>query len=89
VKTKKIKKMLIDHELITYDDKFVFAERAFVAHSAAQWGIGKIERNEFSQTQIDSFGKILMLYLKGRINLSWKKGLLTMQALEEVSSDER
>jgi len=84
VKNPKIKKMLIDHELITYEDKFIFAERAFMAHSAAQWGMNKIARNEFSQNQIDSFGKILMMYLKGRIDLSWQNGLLTMENLEEA-----
>ena len=51
--------MLIDHELIVYDDKFIYAERAFMANSAAQWGMGKISRNEFSERQIDNFGKIL------------------------------
>jgi hypothetical protein len=77
--------MLIDHELITYEDKFVFAERAFMANSAAQWGMGKISRNEFSQRQIDNFGKVLMMYLKGRIDLSWENGLLRMESLEEES----
>mgnify|MGYP004399718689 CR=1 FL=1 len=83
MKNDKIKKMLIDHELITFDEKFVYAERAFMAHSAAQWGIDKIARNEFSQKQIDNFGKILMMYLKGRIDLSWRNGLLTLRSLDE------
>ncbi len=83
MKNDKIKKMLIDHELITFDEKFVYAERAFMAHSAAQWCIDKIARNEFSQKQIDNFGKILMMYLKGRIDLSWRNGLLTLRSLEE------
>tara|TARA_R110000824_G_scaffold222375_1_gene410005 strand:+ start:228 stop:470 length:243 start_codon:yes stop_codon:yes gene_type:complete len=77
--------MLIDHELITFDEKFIFAERAFMAHSAAQWAMEKIARNEFSQKQIDNFGKILMMYLKGRIDLSWQNGLLALQTLEEES----
>jgi len=85
VKNEKIKKMLIDHELITFDEKFIYAERAFMAHSAAQWGMDKIARNEFSQKQIDNFGKILMMYLKGRIDLSWHNGLLTLRTLEEKS----
>ena len=84
MKSKKIKKMLIDHELITYDDKCVFAERAFMANSAAQWGMEKISRNEFSQKQIDNFGKILMMYLKGRIDLCWEDGLLRMNSAEEA-----
>jgi hypothetical protein len=74
--------MLIDHDLITYEEKFIFAERAFMANSAAQWGMAKISRNEFSQRQIDNFGKILMMYLKGRIDLCWENGLLRMQSLE-------
>ena len=85
MKSEKIKKMLIDHELITFDEKFIYAERAFMANSAAQWGMDKIARNEFSQKQIDNFGKILMMYLKGRIDLSWRNGLLTLENLEEES----
>ena len=83
MKSTKIKKMLIDHELIVYDDKFIYAERAFMANSAAQWGMGKISRNEFSERQIDNFGKILMMYLKGHIELSWEEGLLRMEVVEE------
>ena len=75
--------MLIDQELIVYDDKFIYAERAFMANSAAQWGMGKISRNEFSERQIDNFGKILMMYLKGHIELSWEEGLLRMEVVEE------
>ena len=84
MKSHKIKKMLIDHELIVYDDKFIYAERAFMANSAAQWGMAKISRNEFSEKQIDNFGKILMMYLKGHIDLSWENGLLRMETVEET-----
>jgi hypothetical protein len=67
----KINKVLFDHELIKCEDNIIYAERAFMAHSAAQWGMGMISRNEFTQKQIDSFGKIMMMYLKGKIDLSW------------------
>ena len=83
MKNQKIKKMLIDHELIVYDEKFVYAERAFMANSAAQWGMNKISRNEFSEKQIDNFGKILMMYLKGHIDLTWENGILRMETIEE------
>ena len=68
---KKINKVLFDHELIQCEGNIVHAERAFMAHSAAQWGITKISNNEFTQKQIDSFGKIMMMYLKGKIDLCW------------------
>ena len=84
MKSHKIKKMLIDHELIVYDDQFIYAERAFMANSAAQWGMEKISRNEFSEKQIDNFGKILMMYLKGHIDFSWETGLHRMETVEET-----
>jgi hypothetical protein len=78
LKSKKIKKFLFEHDLLKYKNKCIYAERAFMANSAVQWCLKKIDDDEFSQNQIDSFGKILMLYLEDKIDLSWQKGMLCM-----------
>tara|TARA_R110000824_G_scaffold11622_14_gene50994 strand:+ start:15418 stop:15726 length:309 start_codon:yes stop_codon:yes gene_type:complete len=87
-KKRKFKNVLMEHNLITYDDKMILAERAFMANSAAQWGMGKIARDEFNKTQIDSFGKILMAYLKGRVDLFWERGMLRMEHTKGDHSNE-
>ena len=87
LKSQKIKKFLLEHNLIKYDDKYVCAGRAFVANSAVQWCLKKIDKNEFSQTQIDSFGKILMLYLNDQIDLFWQKGMLCMNHKKDISNE--
>jgi len=71
-----INKALFDYKLIVIDKKMVWAERAFMANSVAQWCIQKIEKGEFSQKQIESFGKILFLYLRNKIDLYWKDDML-------------
>ena len=81
--SRKIKKFLLEHNLIIYDDKCIDAGRAFMANSAVQWCLKKIDKNEFSQSQIDSFGKILMLYLNDQIDLFWQNGMLCMNQKED------
>ena len=88
-KKRKFKNILLDHDLITRENNIIRAERAFVANSAAQWGMGKIARDEFNKAQIDSFGKILKAYLKGRINLSWEDGMLRMETKMRDQSHEQ
>jgi len=75
----KINKVLFDHKLITREKNIIYASRAFIAHSAAVWCIKKISNKEFSQKQIDSFGKILMMHLEGHIDLFWEEGMLRME----------
>ena len=79
----KINKILFDNNLITRDKNIIHAPRAFVAHSAAVWCMKKISNEEFSQAQIDSFGKVLMMHLKGAINLFWEDGMLRVKYVEE------
>jgi hypothetical protein len=75
----KVRKALYDYKLITYDKNIVWAERAFMANSVAQWCIRKISNKEFSQKQIDSFGKILFLYLRNKIDLEWKDDMISVR----------
>ena len=79
----KINKILFENNLITKEENIIRAPRAFMAHSAAKWCMKKISNKEFSQTQIDSFGKLLMMHLKGQVNLFWKEGMLRVDYIKK------
>jgi hypothetical protein len=71
-----LNKALFDYRLIVVEKNIIWAERAFMANSMAQWCIKKIKNKEFSQKQIESFGKILFLYLRNKLDLCWKGEML-------------
>ena len=81
----KVRKALYDYKLIIYDNNIVWAQRAFMANSVAQWCIRKITNKEFSQKQIDSFGKILFLYLRNKIDLEWEGDTLAVRRKHKTS----
>jgi len=78
-----LNRLLHDYSLITYEDNVIWAERAFMAHSAARWCVEKIETKDLTPLQIESFGDVLLQYLKGDVDLFWSNGVLRVQDREE------
>ena len=68
---------------LLHDYNVIWAERAFMAHSAAQWCVKKIESKALTPLQIESFGDVLLQYLKGNVDLFWHKDVLRVQDREE------
>jgi len=85
----KIRQALYDYRLIVSDKNIIWAERAFVANSVAQWCIKKITEREFSQKQIDSFGKILFLFLRNKVDLYWENDTLHIKTKKQLPGPNR
>tara|TARA_R110000824_G_scaffold8737_1_gene39524 strand:- start:7845 stop:8027 length:183 start_codon:yes stop_codon:yes gene_type:complete len=54
-----------------------------MANSATRWCAEKIKNKDLTPLQIESFGDVLLQYLKGDVDLFWYKGVLKVQDREE------
>ena len=75
----KIKNILMDYNLIAYEDNVVWAERAFKINSITQYYIRKISENELTSQEIEYFATILQMFLNKEVDLFWEDGVVKIK----------
>jgi len=67
---------LLSEGAITYEENVVYAERAFVANSILKWCAKKAKEKNLNEEQMHHYLKMLHYFIKKKIDLSWKDGII-------------
>ena len=79
---------LKDEGAIVEEDNIVHAPRAFVANSILKWCVKKIKEKSLNETQIEEYLKTVRFFIKKKIDLSWRNGIIIASVCERTINDE-
>ena len=77
-------KWLKDEGAIIEEDNVVHASRAFMANSVLKWCVRKTKENSLNEMQIEDYLKTVRFFIKKKIDLCWKNGIITASVCEKT-----
>ena len=81
-------KWLKDEGAIIEKDNVIYAPRAFVANSVLKWCVKKIKEKSLNKVQIEDYLKTVRFFIKKKIDLCWKNGIITASVYEKATTNE-
>jgi len=79
-------KWLKDEGAIVEEDNVIHASRAFMANSVLKWCTKKIKEKSLNKIQIEDYLKTVRFFIKKRIDLCWKNGIITASVCERATT---